>query len=72
MAMSDDELLQEISHHRHADHHQRRRDVPEEPALPRALQPVDRELVHRHLDPLHLPGDEANRRVRGHLHLRPA
>ena len=52
---NDDQLFAELRKIDTPDDHQRRRDLPEEPALPRPLQSLDRELVHRHLDPLHLP-----------------
>ena len=57
---------------RHADHHQRGGDLSEEPAVPRPLQSVDRELVHRHLDPLHVSGAGADRRLRRDLRVRHA
>ena len=44
-----------IAGDRHPDHHERGGDLPEEPALSRAIQSLDRKLVHRHIDPVHLP-----------------
>jgi len=52
---------------RHAVDHQRRGDVSRPSALPGPVQPVDRELVHRPDDPLHVPRDGRVVRVRGDL-----
>src|SRR6266446_3658325 len=44
--------LRRAAQDRYADHHQRGGDLSQESAVPRSLQSMDRELVHRHFDPL--------------------
>jgi hypothetical protein len=57
---------------RYADHHQRGRDLSEESPVPRPLQSVDGELVHRHVDPLHVSRDGRHHRLCRDLRVRPA
>src|SRR5215216_5833653 len=47
-------------------------DVSEQPDLPGAVQPLDRELVYRPIDSLHVPRIRPAGRLCGHLCLRAA
>ena len=54
--MTTEQMLEELEKLRHPFHHQHCGDLPDAPALSGALQPMDRKLVHGHIDQVHVPG----------------